>query len=131
LVTYTHALYTPALNANLISISSFDKAGLTATFSHGKGIICKPNGTVILASKNVNKMYILETIDNVQDVPLAMGSLLTPMQIIDDTQNIPLAIRLLSKPTSMEQWHQRLTHCSLLTIQDMETNNLVNELKVT
>jgi hypothetical protein len=28
-ITYTRALHTPTLNANLISISAFDKAGLT------------------------------------------------------------------------------------------------------
>ena len=30
-VTYTHALHTPTLNANLISVSAFDKASLTMT----------------------------------------------------------------------------------------------------
>jgi len=29
-ITYTHALYTPTLNANLISVSTFDRAGLTS-----------------------------------------------------------------------------------------------------
>jgi hypothetical protein len=33
-ITYTHALYIPALDANLISISAFDKAGLTTTFCY-------------------------------------------------------------------------------------------------
>ena len=36
----------------------------------------------------------------------------------------------LSKPTSLEQWHQRLTHCSPLTIQEMEAKNLVDGLKL-
>ena len=40
-ITYTRALHTPSLNANLISISAFDKAGLTTTFSNGQGIIRK------------------------------------------------------------------------------------------
>ena len=47
-VTYTHALHTPTLNANLISVSAFDKASLTTTFGSGQGIITKGDGTVIL-----------------------------------------------------------------------------------
>ena len=106
-VTYTCALHTPALNANLISISAFDRAGLTTTFSNGQGIIHKADGTIILAGKNVNGMYILEPIN---DIPLAMNSI--------------------SQPTSLEQWHCCLTHCSPLTIQEMATNKLVDSLKL-
>jgi len=106
-VTYTRALHTPSLNANLISISAFDKAGLTTTFGNGQGIIRKADGTVVLAGKNVNGMYILETVDN---NPLAMSSI--------------------SQPTSLEQWHRRLTHCSPLTIQEMAAKNLVDGLKL-
>ncbi len=35
-LTYTCAIHTPTLNANLISVSAFDKAGLTVTFGGGK-----------------------------------------------------------------------------------------------
>src|SRR6202522_4877492 len=104
-VTYTCALHTPSLNANLISISAFDKAGLTTTFSNGQGTIRKADGTIVLAGRNVNSMYILETLD---DIPIAMSSL--------------------SQPTSLEQWHCRLTHCSPLTIQEMARHNLVDGL---
>ena len=84
-ITYTRALHTPALNANLISVSAFDRAGLTTTFGHEQGVIRKADGTIVLAGKHVNRMYLLDTIDNIQRTPLAMGSL--------------------SKPTSLEQWH--------------------------
>ena len=60
-VTHTHALHTPVLNANLISISAFDRAGLTTTFHNGQGIVQRADGTVVLAGKNVNGMYILDT----------------------------------------------------------------------
>jgi hypothetical protein len=106
-VTYTRALHTPSLNANLISISAFDKAGLTTTFSNGQGTIRKADGTIVLAGRNVNGMYILETLD---DIPIAMSSL--------------------SQPTSLEQWHRRLTHCSPSTIQEMVANKLVDGLKM-
>jgi hypothetical protein len=106
-VTYTCALHTPSLNTNLISISAFNKAGLTTTFSNGQGTIRKADGMVVLAGRNVNGMYILETID---DIPIAMSSI--------------------SQPTSLEQWHCRLTHCSPLTIQEMAANKLVDGLKL-
>src|SRR6266511_2573957 len=38
-LTYTRAIHTPTLNANLISVSAFDKAGLTTTFGVGRGVI--------------------------------------------------------------------------------------------
>src|SRR6202522_4787996 len=106
-VTYTRALHMPSLNANLISISAFDKAGLTTTFTDGQGTIRKGDGTIVLAGRNINGMYILETID---DIPLAMSSV--------------------SQLTSLEQWHRWLTHCSPLTIQEMAANKLVNGLKL-
>ena len=109
-ITYTRALHTPALNANLVSISALDKAGLTTTFGNGQGVTQKVDGTIVLASRNVNGMYLLESINDPLKTPLAMTSL--------------------SQPTSLEQWHRRLTHCSPLTIQDMANNNLVDDLKI-
>jgi hypothetical protein len=57
-ITYTHALHTPTLNANLISISTLDRAGLTTTFGNGREITRKLDGTIVLIGKNVNGMYI-------------------------------------------------------------------------
>ena len=80
-ITYTNALHTPALNANLISVSVFDKAGLTMTFGNGRVIIQKVDGTVILAGENVNRMYLLKTINNTPSPPLAMSSLSQPASL--------------------------------------------------
>jgi Reverse transcriptase (RNA-dependent DNA polymerase)/GAG-pre-integrase domain/gag-polypeptide of LTR copia-type len=110
-VTYTHALHAPALNANLISVSALDKAGITTTFGNGQGIARKSDGTIVLTGINVNGMYVLETVGNPHRKPLvAMGSL--------------------SLPTSLEQWHRRLAHCSPLTIKEMAVNNLVDGLRI-
>ena len=109
-ITYTRALHTPTLNANLISVSALDRAGLTTTFSNGRGITTNKDGTVVLAGKNVNGMYLLETIHNKPHAPLAMTSL--------------------SQPTSLEQWHRRFAHCSPLTIQEMARDNLVDGLRI-
>ena len=38
-ITYTCALHTPMLNANLVSVSAMDKAGLTTIFANGKGVV--------------------------------------------------------------------------------------------
>ena len=110
-VTYTRALHTPTLNANLISVSAFDRAGLTTTFGHGRGVIRKDDGTAVLTGRGQKGMYVVEPIN-------------------DDTPGIPLALTSLSQPTSLEQWHRRLTHCSPSTIQEMVSGNLVEGLKV-
>ena len=100
----------PKLNANLVSVGTFNKAGLTTTFGNGKGIVQKADGTIILAGDRINWMYLLETLDDVPRTPLAMTSL--------------------SQPTSLEQWHHCLARCSLLTIQDMANGNLVDGMKI-
>ena len=109
-VTYTRALHTPSLNANLVSVSSLDRAGLTITFGNGQGVARKADGTPVMAGKGVNGMYLLETLDGHSNKPLAMTSL--------------------SQPTSLEQWHRRLAHCSPSTIKEMVNGNLVDGLKV-
>jgi hypothetical protein len=81
-ITYTRALHTPALNANLVSVSALDRAGLTTTFGQGQGIARKSDGTAVLAGKGVNGMYLLEPLD----IP-------------------PIAMSSLSQPASLEQWH--------------------------
>ena len=96
-ITYTRALHTPTLSANLISVSAFDRAGLTTTFGGGSGIIRKADGTVVLTGRGEKGMYVVDTISD----------------------HSPMAMSSLSRPTSLEQWHRRLTHCSPATIQEM------------
>ena len=36
-----------------------------------------------------------------------------------------------SQPTTFEQWHRQLTHCSPLTIKGMASNNMVDGLRIT
>jgi hypothetical protein len=110
-ITYTRALHTPTLNANLISVSALDRAGLTITFGQGKGLVSKDDGTVILSGNGVNGMYLMEEVKNIPKVSIAMTSL--------------------SQPVSLEQWHRRLTHCSPATITEMANKNLVDGLKIT
>lgn len=110
-ITYTCALHTPSLNANLVSISAFDRARLTTTFGGGKGVIKKADGTVILTGQNINKMYLLDAIGNPPHTP-------------------PLAMISLSKLASLEQWHHQLAHCSPSTIQEMSAKGLVDGLQI-
>ena len=109
-ITYTRALHTPTLNANLISVSTLDKARLTTVFGQGKGVTSMADGTVVLTGKAVNGMYVLEEVETALNVPTAMISL--------------------SQPVSLEQWHRRLTHCSPSTIQDMANRHLVDGLNI-
>ena len=109
-VTFTHALHMPTLNANLVSVSALDSTGLTTIFGGGKGVTKKLDGTIILVGQKVNRMYLLEALENLVNIPVAMTSL--------------------SHPTSLEQWHRRLTHCSPATIQDMASKNLVDGLDI-
>ena len=108
-VTYTRALHTPTLNANLISVGALDKAGLTITFGQGKGIARKDNGTVVLAGTNVDGMYLLDPVG---------------------TSPHHIAMKSLSQSIPLEQWHWRLTHCSLSTIEEMAKGNLVDGLLI-
>jgi GAG-pre-integrase domain len=85
-----------------------DKAGLTTIFSNEKGTIQKVDGTVVLTGQNINRMYLLETVDNLPNSLVAMTSL--------------------SQPTSLKQWHHHLAHCSPLMIQEMAKKNLVDGL---
>ena len=109
-ITYTRALHTPSLNANLISISAFDKAGLTATFGGSRGVIRKSDGTAVLVAKLERGMYLVDESRNGGDSPTALRST--------------------SQTTSLEQWHRRLTHCSPSTILEMVSGNLVDGLKL-
>ena len=111
-ITYTCALHTPTLNANLISVSAFDKAGLTTTFSGGHRIIRKPDGTVVLTAHLDKGLYVVDPIDGakVMTVPIVMGSL--------------------SKSISLEQWHCRFSHCSPSTIEEISKGNLIDGLEI-
>ena len=103
-------LHTPTLNANLISVSTLDKARLLTTFGQGKGVARKTDGTIVLAGKGVNGMYLPETVENKPTPPLVMASL--------------------SQPVAVDQWHRCLAHCSLLTIKEMASKKLVDGLEV-
>jgi len=107
-ITYTWALHTPALSVNLISVSAFNKAGLTTTFSGGCGVIRKGDGSIVLAGRGEKGMYIVDPVGN--HPSMAMSSL--------------------SRPTLLEQWHHRLTHCSPTTIQEMANHGLVDGLAI-
>ena len=109
-ITYTRALHTPKLNANLISVSTLDRHGLSTNFGGGKGVTKKEDGTVILVGQVNDGMYLLDVIDHAPGEPIAALSL--------------------SQPTSLEQWHRRLTHCSPLTIQEMSSKRLVDGLNI-
>jgi hypothetical protein len=111
-VTYTQVLHTPTLNANLISISGFDRAGLTITFGSRQGVIQKVNGTVVLTAYLEKGMYIIDEVEG------------------DERATGPIMLGSLSQPTFLKQWHRHLAHCSPLIIQEMANGNLVDGLMI-
>ena len=52
------------------------------------------------------------------------------MYLLETVDNPPIAMTSLSQAVSLEQWHRRLAHCSPQTIQEMDTGNLVDGLKI-
>lgn len=63
-VTYSRALHTPTLNANLILVSAFDRAGLTTIFTNGSGTIRKKDGSAVLTAREEKGMYVVDTISD-------------------------------------------------------------------
>jgi len=94
-------------------VSAFDKAGLTVTFGGGRAVVQKKDGTVILTARLVKGMYLVDELGGLPSVSYAH-----------------LGRTSLSQPTSLEQWHRRLTHCSPLTIAEMSKGNLVDGLNI-
>ncbi len=86
-LTYTRAIHTPTLNANLISVSTFNKAGLTVTFRGGRGVIRKPDGTIVLTAWLMKGMYVVNELNH--DLP--------------GEQKISTALVSLSSPVLLEQ----------------------------
>ena len=113
-LTYTCAIHTPTLNANLISVSAFDRAGLTVTFGGGRGVVQKKDGTIVLTARCEKGMYVVDEFSG--DSP--------------GIPSPPLAMASLSHPVSLEQWHRRLAHCSPLSIEEMAKGRLVDGLNI-
>jgi len=110
-LSYTKAIHTPTLNANLISVSAFDRAGLMVIFGGDRGVVQKKDGTTVLTARCERGMYIVDEIDD--NVPSVFGTMAS-----------------LASSASLEQWHRRFAHCSPSTITEMAKSNLVNGLRV-
>jgi len=112
-LTYTRAIHTPTLNANLISVSAFDRTRLTVTFRGGCGVVQKKDGGVILTARLVKGMYVVDELENIPGAPSAH-----------------LGMVSLSKSIPLEQWHRHLMHCSPVTIAEMSKENLLDGLNI-
>ena len=83
------------------------------TFGEGRGVIRRKDGKVVLTARLVKGMYVVEELHDLPSVPHAH-----------------LGRTSLSQPTSLEQWHRRLTHCSPSTVLEMLNRNLVDGLNI-
>ena len=110
-LTFKHAVHTPDLITNLISISKLDEANCWVLFSGG-GVtfydIHEGQKRSLMASRGNNGMYLL----NVEPLTHALTAL------------------SLSKPTNIEVWHRRLGHAGIRVIVDMAKRGLVDGLDV-
>ncbi len=77
------------------------------------GVVRKEDGGIVLTARLVKGMYVVDELNNLPRVP-----------------NAHLSRALLLQPTSLEQWHRRLTHCSPLTIKEMSKGNLIDGLNI-
>src|SRR6266545_3097560 len=71
-----------------------------------------PCYSLVLTARGVKGMYVIDELHS------------------PSTSKTPHAMLSLSQPTSLEQWHRRLTHCSPLTIKEMSGGNLVDGLSI-
>ena len=110
-LTFRHAVHTPDLIVNLISISKLDEANCWALFGGGEVTfydIHRGQKRTLMTGRGNNGMYLL----NVEPLTHA----LTPCS--------------LSKPTSIEIWHQHLGHAGVCAITDMAKQGLVDGLNI-
>jgi hypothetical protein len=87
---------------------------MTVTFGRGSGIVQTKDGNVVLTAQREKGMYVVDEIERNTTEVLSM----------------PLAMASLSQPSSLKQWHHRLTHCSPLTIMEMSKGKLVDGLNI-
>lgn len=106
-LTFKNALHSPSLAANLISVSSLDKAGLSTVFSNGQAVICDGSGHEGFTGRGSDGMYVLDVVPS----PQAMASH--------------------SSPVSLADWHRRLAHMNPAKIEEMASKNLVDGLNIT
>ena len=82
-ITFNHALHTPNLAANFISISQIDAAGHKSTFGDGQVTIKDKEGRTILSGKGSHGMYLLQIIKT----------------------HITMPAQVHKKPVTIEVWH--------------------------
>ena len=72
-LTYTCAIHTPTLNANLISVNAFDKARLMVAFGGGLGVVRKCDGTPVSVGENEVPLFDVTLGLNIPDENTLIG----------------------------------------------------------
>ena len=113
-ITFMHAVHTPDLIANLISISKLNEAKCWALFGGG-GVtfydIREGQKRMLMKGTGNNRMYLLQVEPQI------------PVTHV-------LSVHSLKKPTNIEVWHQHFGHASICSITDMAKRGLVNSLDI-
>ena len=105
---FKDALHAPDLSSNLISINCFNKAGFNMVFGGGQVHFRDPNGREVLCGTGVGLLSLLEVLDG----PTVMMA------------------RSLTKLTTLDVWHRRFGHASIIKIREALTKNLVDGLDI-
>jgi len=113
-ITFKHAVHTPNLIANLISISKLDEVNCWALFSGG-GVtfydIHEGKKRSLMKGSGSNGMYHLR---------------IEPQT----TTTHALTAQSLHKPTGLEVWHRRFAHAGIRSIIDIAKRGLVDRLDI-
>ncbi|KAK0221148.1 hypothetical protein EDD85DRAFT_739602, partial [Armillaria nabsnona] len=59
-LTFKNTLHSPSLAANLISVSTLDKAGLSTVFSNGRAAVHNRSGKEVFIGQGSDGMYVLD-----------------------------------------------------------------------
>lgn len=104
----------PQLGANLFSVRSAARAGLSVSFSGDKVNISRGEKIVAVGKSLVDNLYHLD--------------IEPQLHIIGPTSGAVSYQATLSAGQSLHVWRQRLGHVSLNTIKKMSTENMVDGL---
>ena len=110
--------YVPKLNKNLVSQALIDRKGFSILCKGGElKIVDGKNTAVITGNLNPNDLYCLDI------------KALVPVDMKINT-NVNQVDQGFAKKVSSEVWHRRLGHLNLKMIKKMETNNVVDGVRI-
>ncbi|KAF5381397.1 hypothetical protein D9615_008422 [Tricholomella constricta] len=116
-LTFEHAIHTPDLTHNLVSIGCLGARGCSVMFSGNGATFFDQNGTAFMHGEAVGTMYKIHFTTDIT-VPPRFAALLTH------------PARSNNSPAPLETWHRRLGHISEATVLAMLRQDLVRGMSM-